>query len=164
VLFNLLIVTLWLTDFARTPARTAARDARRRLERTLSAANRTGEFIARLDADLLSTLPPTQLEALADRAWRRRKRAAPELDGLGKNADTLLRLRTTDVERLRPLIEPVLDKRAKRVRFGGVVHEPNGVDWVEYRLGLRRSETAATFLNALREAGGELIDDAEIRR
>lgn len=164
VVFNLLIVTLWATDFARTPARTAARDARRRLERTLAAANRTGEFVARLDADLLSKLPPAQLEALADRAWRRRKRAAPELDGLGKNADTLLRLRTTDVARLRPLIEPVLDVRAKRVRYGGVVHEPNGVDWIEYRLGLRRSETPDTVLMALREAGGELIDDAEMRR
>ena len=164
VVFNLLIVTLWATDFARTPARTAARDARRRLERTLAAANRTGEFIARLDTDLLSKLPPTQLEALADRAWRRRKRAAPELDGVGKNADTLLRLRTTDVARLRPLIEPVLDARAKRVRYGGVVHEPDGVDWIEYRLGLKRSETADTVLTALREAGGELIDDAEMRR
>jgi uncharacterized membrane protein YhiD involved in acid resistance len=164
VVFNLLIVTLWITDFARTPARTAAKDARRRLERTLAAANRTGEFIARLDADLLSKLPPTQLEALADRAWRRRKRAAPELDGLGKTADTLLRLRTSDVARLRPLIEPVLDARAKRVRFGGVVHEPDGVDWIEYRLGLRRSETADTLLTALRDAGGELIDDAEMRR
>jgi hypothetical protein len=164
VVFNLLIVTLWVTDFARTPARTAARDARRRLERTLAAANRTGEFIARVDADLLSKLPPTQLEALADRAWRRRKRAAPELDGLGKNADTLLRLRTTDVARLRPLIEPVLDARAKRVRFGGVVHEPDGVDWIEYRLGLKRTETADTLLAALRDAGGELINDTEMRR
>lgn len=164
VVFNLLIVTLWMTDFARTPARTAARDARRRLERSLAAANRTGEFIARLDADLLSTLAPAQLEALADRAWRRRKRAAPELDGLGKNADTLLRLRTADAQRLRPLIEPVLDARAKRVRYGGVVHDPNGMDWVEYRLGLKRSETADTLLTALRDAGGELIDDAEVRR
>jgi hypothetical protein len=165
VVFNILIVTLWLTDFARTPARTAARDARRRLERTLAAANRTGEFVARLDADLLSTLPPAQLEALADRAWRRRKRAAPELDGLGgKNTDTLLRLRTTDAARLRPLIEPVLDARAKRVRYGGIVHETNGVDWIEYRLGLRRSGTAAELLDALRDAGGDLIDDAEIRR
>ncbi len=164
VVFNLLIVTLWLTDFARTPARTAARDARRRLERSLTAVNRTGEFIARLDADLLSKLPPTQLEALADRAWRRRKRAAPELDGMGKSADTLLRLRTTDVARLRPLIEPVLDARAKRVRYGGVVHEPDGVDWIEYRVGLKRTETADTLLTALRHAGGELIDDAEMRR
>ena len=164
VVFNLLIVTLWLTDFARTPARTAARDARRRLERAMASVNRTGEFIARLDADLLSTLPPTQLEALADRAWRRRKRAAPELDGLGKDADTLLRLRTGDVARLRPLIEPILDTRTKRVRYGGVVHEANGVDWIEYRVRLKRSETAATLVSALREAGGELVADAEIRR
>lgn len=164
LLFNLLIVTLWLTDFARTPARTVATDARRKLERTLASANRTGEFIARLDKDLLSTLPPAQLEALADRAWRRRKRAAPELDGLGKGGDTLLRLRTGDVGRLRPLVEAVLDARAKRVRYGGVVHEANGVDWIEYRMRLKREETAETLLGALRAAGGTLVEDVEVRR
>ena len=163
-LFNCIILGLWLTDFARTPARTAARDARRRLERTVASVNRTGEFIARLDADVLSTLAPAQLEALADRAWRRRKRAAPELDGLGKDADTLLRLRTTDVARLRPLVEPVLDTRTKRVRYGGVVHEAGGVDWIEYRVRLKRSETADTLLRALRDAGGSLVEDAEVRR
>jgi hypothetical protein len=164
VLFNGIILALWMTDFARTPARTAARDARRRLEQALTSVNRTGEFIARLDADLLSTLPPTQLEALADRAWRRRKRAAPELDGLGKEPDTLLRLRTRDVAGLRPLIEPVLDARTKRVRYGGVVHEADGLDWVEYRVRLKRSETAGTLVTALRVAGGALVDDAEVRR
>jgi Domain of unknown function (DUF4956) len=164
VLFNGIILALWGTDFARTPARTAQRDARRRLERALATANRTGEFIARLDADVLSKLPPAQLEALADRAWRRRKRAAPELDGLGKDGDTLLRLRTKDVPGLRSLIEPILDARAKRVRYGGVVHEANGVDWIEYRLRVKRSETPDTLLAALRDAGGGLVDDAEVRR
>src|SRR5687768_3697590 len=164
VLFNGIIFTLWLTDFARTPARTSERDARRHLERALASVNRTGEFIARLDADLLSNLPPAQLEALADRAWRRRKRAAPELDGKGKATDTLLRLRTADVAGLRALIEPVLDTRAKRVRYGGVVHEPNGVDWIEYRVRIKRSETPEALLSAVREAGGALVADAQVRR
>ena len=164
VLFNGIIFGLWLTDFARTPAATVARDARRRLERTVASVNRTGEFIARLDADVLSTLAPAQLEALADRAWRRRKRAAPELDGLGKGGDTLLRLRTMDAARLRPLIEPVLDTHTKRVRYGGVAHEAGGVDWIEYRVRLKRSETADTLLRALRDAGGSLVEDVEVRR
>jgi hypothetical protein len=163
VMFNLIILALWLTDFARTPARTAARDARRRLERTLASVNRTGEFVARLDADLLSALPAPQLEALADRAWRRRKRLAPELDGTGK-ADTLLRVRSTDVAKVRPLIEPVLDTHVKRLRYGGVVHEPDGQDWIEYRVRLRRTEDAAQLVHALREAGGDLVTDTEIRR
>ena len=163
VMFNLVIIALWLTDFARTPARTAARDARRRLERTLASANRTGEFVARLDADLLSALPAPQLEALADRAWRRRKRLAPELDGTGK-ADTLLRVRSTDVAKVRALIEPVLDSRAKRVRYGGVVHEPDGRDWIEYRVRLRRTDDAAALVHALREAGGDLVTETEVRR
>lgn len=164
VMFNLVIVGLWLTDFARTPARTAAKDARRRLERTLAAANRTGEFVARLDSDLLSVLPPEQLEALADRAWRRRKRVAPELDGTGKGADTLLRVLSTDVARVRPLIEPILDARAKRVRYGGVVHEANGDDWIEYRLRLRRADDGSALVQALRNAGGDLVQDTELRR
>lgn len=164
VLFNGVIFTLWVTDFARTPARTAERDARRHLERALASVNRTGEFIARLDADLLSNLPPAQLEALADRAWRRRKRAAPELDGGAKGTDTLFRLRTADITGLRSLIEPVLDAHAKRVRYGGVVHEPNGVDWIEYRVRLKRSEKPEALLKALREAGGTLVQDAEARR
>ncbi|MGQ0712383.1 MAG: DUF4956 domain-containing protein [Gemmatimonadaceae bacterium] len=164
VMFNLVIVALWLSDFARTPARTAARDARRRLERTLAAANRTGEFVARLDSDLLSVLPPEQLEALADRAWRRRKRAAPELDGTGKGADTLLRVLSSDAARVRPLIEPILDARTKRVRYGGVVHEPNGLDWIEYRVRLRRTDDGASLVEALRNAGGNLVQDAELRR
>lgn len=164
VLFNGVIFTLWVTDFARTPARTAERDARRHLERALASVNRTGEFIARLDADLLSNLPPAQLEALADRAWRRRKRAAPELDGGAKGTDTLFRLRTADVAGLRSLVEPILDAHAKRVRYGGVVHEPNGVDWIEYRVRLKRSEKPEALLRALREAGGTLVQDAEARR
>lgn len=164
VVFNIVIALLWLTDFARTPARTVARDARRRLERTLAMANRTGEFVARLDSDLLSTLPPAQLEALADRAWRRRKRSAPEFDAVGKENETLVRVRTRNVASLRPLIDPVLDSHTKRVRYGGVVHEPEGVDWIEYRVRLKRSETAESLLTALRAAGGDLVDDAEIRR
>jgi Domain of unknown function (DUF4956) len=164
ILFNGIILALWFTDFARTPARTAERDARRHLERALASVNRTGEFIARLDADVLSNLPPAQLEALADRAWRRRKRAAPELDGVGKDNDALVRLRTPDVERLRPLVEPVLDTRAKRVRYGGVVREADGINWVEYRVRLKRSETPDAVLGALRQAGGDLVTDAEMHR
>jgi hypothetical protein len=164
IIFNLVILALWLTDFARTPARTEARDARRRLERAMAVANRTGEFVARLDKDLLATLPPAQLEALADRAWRRRKRVAPEFDGSFKNGDALLRLRSADVVTLRPRIEPLLDSRAKRVRYGGVVREEDGIHWVEYRIRLKRSEDPNDLINALRDAGGDLVSDIEVRR
>lgn len=164
VIFNLVILALWVTDFARTPARTEARDARRRVERAMAMANRTGEFVARLDKDLLATLPPAQLEALADRAWRRRKRAAPEFDGALKSADALLRVRSADVTQLRPKIEPLLDARAKRVRYGGVVREDDGMHWVEYRIRLKRSEDPNDLISALRDAGGELVTDIEVRR
>ena len=157
-LFHLLIVTLG-HDCARTPAGTA-----RRMRGEVRANASSGEpqrgGHRRVDPPLVEDSSKALEHGRSRLAARKRAR---RLDG-GETADTLLRLRTSDVARLRPLIEPVLDARAKRVRFGGVVHEPDGVDWIEYRLGLRRSETADTFLTALRDAGGELIDDAEMRR
>jgi hypothetical protein len=42
------------------------------MERALATANRTGMFVAKLDEEVLDNLAPEQLEAIADRAWRRR--------------------------------------------------------------------------------------------
>ena len=76
VSFNAVVYLLWRSDFGRSPARLEGRDAQRRLERALAVANRTGTFVARLDDEILKSMAPEQLDALADRAWRRRKKLA----------------------------------------------------------------------------------------
>jgi hypothetical protein len=77
VIFNSVILLLWYTDFGRAPADLEGDVARRRLERAMATANRTGMFVARLDEEVLESLSPDQLDALADRAWRRKRRHAP---------------------------------------------------------------------------------------
>jgi hypothetical protein len=79
VAFNLLMLLLWYTDFGR-PSALEGRMAEKRLKQALSVANRTGLFVARLDEEVLKSLAPEQLEALADRAWRRRRKATADSD------------------------------------------------------------------------------------
>lgn len=114
--FNLLMLGLWWSDFGR-PSSLEGKDAERKLERALATANRTGMFLARMDDQVLKSMSPDQLEALADRAWRRRKRNDPDLaddDSVTTERPRyaqMLRIRTIDVDRARSLCEP---------RFGGL--------------------------------------------
>lgn len=163
VVFNLITLWLWQADFGRSAA-LAGPAAQRRMQRALAIANRTGEFVARVDSEILANMAPEQLDALADRAWRRRKRNDAEVsedDDAGY--DKLLRIRTSDPEKVRGLIEPGLagHEQIKRWRFGGVVHEEDGTHNVEYSLKLRKSADREQFVETLKNAEGVL--DVELR-
>jgi hypothetical protein len=165
--FNLLAIALWYTDFGRVPAALEGKRAQRALERALEDASRTGTFVARIDDEVFKGLAPDQLEAIADRAWRRRKRNAPELAEDEPEAAprfaTLLRLRTDNPDDLRALIEPEFDSLFKRWRFGDVVHEPDGVDVVEYGVEFAKTVTPGVVSDQLRNAGGARILRLEFR-
>jgi hypothetical protein len=164
VLFNAIILFLWYTDFGRTPANLEGRPAEQRLERALAIANRTGAFVARLDNEILKSMSPEQLDAVADRAWRRRRRSAPDWgDGERPDFNALLRVRTAQVDRAREAVEPVLGEQLKRWRFGGVVHEEDGTHVVEYGVQLKKSMTRDALLEALRSRGAPHVLDVDLR-
>jgi hypothetical protein len=125
--FNLLMLGLWYTDFGR-PSALEGKTAEKRMQRALATANRTGMFVARLDEEVLKSLSPEQLEAIADRAWRRRKKnAADEEDEVARPEplafENLLRVHTADVERARAAIEPRFNGFFRRWKFMGSVKE-----------------------------------------
>jgi hypothetical protein len=110
--FSAIVVTMWYVDFGRAPAALEGKLAEATLERALEHASRTGTFVARMDDEVFKSLAPDQLEAIADRAWRRRKRNAPDLaeadDGrtvTHEDYSALLRLRTSSPDQLRDAIE-----------------------------------------------------------
>jgi len=163
VVFNLITLWLWQADFGRSAA-LAGPAAQRRMQRALAIANRTGEFVARVDSEILANMAPEQLDALADRAWRRRKRDDAEVsedDDAGY--DKLLRIRTLDPEGVRGLIEPGLagHEQIKRWRFGGVVHEEDGTHYLEFGVKLRKNADREQFVESLRNAEG--VIDVELR-
>ncbi|MBA4073048.1 MAG: hypothetical protein C0497_14625, partial [Gemmatimonas sp.] len=104
--FNLLAVGLWLTEFGRSPASLEGRRAQKQLERALTVASRTGTFVAKMDDEVLKSLAPEQLEALADRAWKRKKKMETEgADAPQREFAFLLRVACPELDATRPLIE-----------------------------------------------------------
>jgi hypothetical protein len=115
LLFNVATLALFFTDFARTPPAVEGERAKRQLERAMAIANRTSQFVARVDDEVLRTLAPAQLDALATRVRRRREESGPTLPSVPElEYDARLLVETTDASAARALVESVLQARVKR--------------------------------------------------
>jgi hypothetical protein len=140
--FNTLMLGLWYTDFGR-PSALEGKTAERRMQKALAVANRTGMFVAKLDDEVLKSLSSEQLEAIADRAWRRRKRNATDEQDTGEREappafENLLRIHTTDVEATRRSCEPRFNGFFARWKYMGSVQQD---DWRVAEYGVTFSET-----------------------
>jgi len=167
-IFNVVVVALWYTDFGRTPAALEGRLAEKQLERALEHASRTGTFVARMDDEVFKGMSPEQLEAISDRAWRRRRRQAPELESGEEKREkpdfsVLLRIRTADPEDLREVVEPCFSGLFTRWKFGDVVHEEDGKHAVEYAVDFAETVTPGVVSDTLRAAAGPRIVRLELR-
>jgi hypothetical protein len=150
VVFNLIALALWKTDFGKLASYEGER-AKRRLEKTAAAMRQTGSFVAMVDNELFEKMSPQQLELVADRAWRRRRKLETEEpdDEEMQRRDVLLQVKTKDPEGARTEVETVFDEFLKKWRVGGVVHEKDGTHTVEYAVQLKKTARSADLLDAL---------------
>lgn len=150
IVFNMIVLALWATDFGKSAAFEGTR-AERRLEATRAKLRKTGSFVAVLDNEILENMTPEQLELVADRAWRRRRRFANDAveDDDMQRRDVLLRLRTNDPDGSRVAVEALFDDFLKKWRYGGVVHEKDGTHVVEYAVQLKKTARSEELLDAL---------------
>jgi hypothetical protein len=164
-LFNLVVLVFWYTDFGRAPAHLEGPRAARRLERSLALANRTGAFVAQLDQEILKSMSPEQLEALASRA-RRRMNDGVKAAGLPKPArplDGMVRVQTTDPEEARRQIEAVLSTQVKEWKYNGTQRDAAGKPTLEYRVRLRKSIPATVLAAELKNRLGASATGVEAR-
>jgi hypothetical protein len=162
ITFNVVILLLWWTDFGRQPAGLEGPPAQRRLERALALANRTSAFVSVVDDQILKSLTPDQLDALAERARKRRQRAAEDADG--KKPVLLRRLELSlrgDSAAARAAAEAVLEDAVKRWEFVRASPLPGG-ERLEYRVRLRKSIPAESLLERLRASGGPHVAGVEL--
>jgi hypothetical protein len=166
-LFNVLVLIFWYTDFGRAPSHLEGPRAARRLERSLALANRTSAFVAQLDREILKSMSPEQLQALASRARRRVGEAG---DGAKSDApkppkplNTLVRVESPDPEEARPQIEAVLNAQVKEWKFNGTQRDAAGTAVLEYRVRLRKSVPGPILTNELRVRLGQRAVGVETR-
>ncbi|HWB42130.1 MAG TPA: DUF4956 domain-containing protein [Gemmatimonadales bacterium] len=169
-LFNVIVLVFWYTDFGRAPANLEGPRAARRLERSLALANRTNAFVAQLDREILKSMSPEQLQALASRARRRVGEAGGGIQADGpkppkppKPLNTMVRVQSPDPEEARPQIEAVLGAQVKEWKFNGTQRDAAGTAVLEYRVRLRKSVPAQILTNELRARLGPRATAVETR-
>jgi hypothetical protein len=163
-LFNLVVLVFWYTDFGRAPAHLEGPRAARRLERSLALANRTNAFVAQLDRDILKSMSPEQLQALASRARRRMDSVVKaRVPKARKPLDTVLRVQTPDAAAAQRQVEAVLAMQAKDWQFSGTQRDAGGDAVLEYRIRLRKSVPAASLADELRARLGPQATGVETR-
>ena len=161
ILFNAAVLGLWTSDFARLPPALEGVRAKRQLERATAIANRTSQFVARLDHEVLEALAPAQLDALEDRLRRRRSELTGESATPGSRFDLLVRILTNDASSLRAAIDPALETEAKRWRYRGSSTNDVGTA-IEYDVRLKKGYSRQSIAELVREKGAPFVVGVEV--
>lgn len=165
VAYNALAVFLWYSEFGRAPAALEGSRAEKTLERALAVANRTGMFVAKLDEEVLAEMAPEQLEALAQRAWRQRKRAGQELgDDQTALSEYLLRIRCTDLDAARTACEAQFAGLFARWKYVGKSKESDGTRTLEYSVAPLEAVPVGAIKEILRGVPGGLVLGVELKQ
>jgi hypothetical protein len=161
LMFNLIIVLLWSSDFGRTPVELEGKMAERRLQRARELA-RTGTFVARIDDEVLSNMSAEQLDGLAKRVSRRAREHNAEGDASDDRVEVRLRVKTRDPIGTRPIIENRLEESTKRWSVGSVTVDAEGTTIIDYLVLPKKSKGPEQLLALVRAAGGSQLVDAEV--
>src|SRR6476620_6527781 len=162
ILFNATMLVLWYSDFGYQPIELEGGLAEQRLERARELA-RTGTFVARIDDEVFKNMSREQLEGVAERAWRRAHGDLDSSSSKTPDAEMRLRVRTTDVERMRKVVDPLLDDYAKEWEASDVTIDAKGILTIEYVLEPKKSTDPETLLALVRVASGDDLVEAELR-
>jgi hypothetical protein len=162
VMFNALVVTLWLTDFGRTPAALEGRVAERRLARAREL-SRTGTFVARIDDEVLCNMSSQQLEGVAQRAWRRAREHHPDGEAQSERTEARLRLRAHGPDRMRTVIEERLEDTTKRWKLSNIALQEDGTTIIEYVVLPKKKNTPDEILSLIRAVAGTDLVESEVR-
>lgn len=164
IFFNLVVLAAWYLDFGRMPANLEANVAQKRLERVKgsrasSASLRPDSFMKVLDQQLLQSMTPDQLQALADRASERHRKAvnrAEDTEPWEKRPkfDAILRfgIPAAEATLMRQSIEAVLQGQAKRWALERVEPERNGEVIARYLVRFGKSMPGPLVVEAIRRA------------
>jgi hypothetical protein len=119
VLFVTITLILWQTDYARTPPSLEGERAERHMQRAIAIANRTSQFVARLDKEILDSMAAPQLDALQARLDKRRSKIEGttkerEVEDPGPRFDGRLTITVSDPDQAQPVIEGLFETSLKR--------------------------------------------------
>jgi hypothetical protein len=163
LMFVMITLGFWFTDFARLPPALEGAMAERRLARAKAITNRTSQFVARLDHEIIETMAPAQLASLAARVERRRRELGA--DGADQDAgpryDGRLRLTVTDADVAQPVVEGLLETQLKRWKQVRIDRREGETDLL-YSVRLRKGRALTDLKESLERDGAPHVIRAEV--
>jgi hypothetical protein len=163
IFFNLVVLLAWRFDFGRMPATLEAGIAQRRYERVRAAAPMPTDFVNLVDKQLLRSMTPDQLQAIAQRAASRSRKAVEALDLPGEaegaeekkpRFDSTLRItmQPDDAAAVRQAVEQVLGGQTKRWEFEKAGAGDSGRAMAQYKVRFKKSIPSTLVVEAMRRS------------
>jgi hypothetical protein len=167
VLFVTVVLVLWYTDYARTPPSLEGERAAKHFERAVAIANRTSQFVARLDREILDSMAPAQLDALQARLDKQKQKFGMTTEGAAEEEGPRFEGRITvhvgDPDQAQPAVEAVLQaslKRWKMVR----IERTDGEARIVYAVRPKKGQNLESISSTLTNEAAPFVASVEVER
>lgn len=168
VLFVAIVLVLWYADFARTPPSLEGERAAKHFERAVAIANRTSQFVARLDREILDSMAPAQLDALQARLDKQKAKyglTTEEKAGEdeGPRFEGRITVHVGDPDQAQPAVEAVLQaslKRWKMVR----IERTDGEARIVYAVRPKKGQNLESISSTLTNEAAPFVASVEVER
>jgi hypothetical protein len=166
VLFVTVVLILWYSDFARTPPSLEGERAAKHFERAVAIANRTSQFVARLDREILDSMAPAQLDALQARLDKQKSKFGMTTEAAeeeGPRFEGRITVHVGDPDQAQPAVEAVLQaslKRWKMVR----IERTDGEARIVYAVRPKKGHNLEEISNTLTNEAAPFVANVEVER
>ena len=187
LLFVVVTLVLWYTDFARTPPALEGQRAEQHMQRVVALANRTSQFVAKLDREILESMAPAQLDALEGRLSKRRaeltekKKKKDKTDEIesttgtaatttgnhtndeGPRFDGRMTFTVSDPDMAQPAIEALFETHLKRWKMIRLERQ-DGQAKIVYAVRPKSGTTLETVAETVERDGAPYVARTEVER
>lgn len=166
VLFNVLVLILWYSDFARTPPSLEGERAQKHFERAVSIANRTSQFVARLDREILDSMAPAQLDALQARLDKQKQKfgmTAESGEEEGPRFEGRITVHVGDPDQAQPAVEAVLQSNLKRWKIVRI-ERTDGEARIVYAVRPKKGHSLEEISTMLTNEAAPFVANVEVER
>ena len=166
VLFNVIVLVLWYSDFARTPPSLEGERAAKHFERAVSIANRTSQFVARLDREILDSMAPAQLDALQARLDKQKSKfgmTSEAAEEEGPRFEGRITVHVGDPDQAQPAVEAVLQANLKRWKMVRI-ERTDGEARIVYAVRPKKGHNLEEISNTLTNEAAPFVANVEVER
>jgi hypothetical protein len=168
VLFVTVVLILWYSDFARTPPSLEGERAAKHFERAVAIANRTSQFVARLDREILDSMAPAQLDALQARLDKQKAKyglTTEEKAGEdeGPRFEGRITVHVGDPDQAQPAVEAVLQANLKRWKMVRI-ERTDGEARIVYAVRPKKGHDLESISNTLTNEAAPFVASVEVER